>query len=447
MKIKIKKSMFEEMYIIFFVFVLVFAPPILPKTNLILAAICMMLLLTKYKRNFSRVLYKSGEIHWIITIIVFVGYALTTILINSLVFDDMVQLGHYTALFNRFLVLTVTLVACTTYFICYTEKKAMDVKKYITYVVRAGLIQAIFVYASLLIDPIHDFFLYFLRLFGDSTLYENTWYVTIRSFGFAGTLVDTFGFGMGLIAGIALFYGVFYEKKYILYSLLIALAGTLDARTTLIIYLVSIVIVIIYFILNGKVGFVFKCGIALVLALVILNQVMPILQEVNIDTYNWLNAGIKSVQQLLEGDETSDSMAKLFSEKMWQIPESFQLIFGSGHSLYGARGYAHSDVGYINDLWFVGIVGMLFLYGSIGILIIKGYRRCQSILLKMCMIFFAGATLVFNIKGSAIGYNPGTAVLFSIIFMMNYFGEQKRKDVDSVCCKEAYSVENNEVKD
>lgn len=422
----------KKIYAVLYLFIMIFAPPFLPKTNLILSLYSILMILIKYRQSYQQILVPGGQKRWMASICFFLAYAIAVILINGIFFNDMVQISHYTALFNRFMVLTVTLVPCATYYICYMKSNHLGEEDFIRCMVYAALIEAGLVLFSFVFDDFHNLLLILLRRFGDSSLYENTWYILIRSYGFAGTLVDTFGFGMGLLAGISLIYGVLYKKIYTFFSLIIAIAGTIDSRTTLVIYAISIVLVLSYGVLKVKRKLLLYSLIGFAVMFILIRLMLQFLENINYATYIWVQDAWHEIRLLFESGESTGTFKVLFSDGFWQFPGFFQFLFGSGHSLYSAEGYAHSDVGYINDLWFVGIFGVFFLYGNLFQLVRKCYISFSNILIKLYCIFFVLSFLIFNVKGCAIGYNPGMAVILSAIFVISFLSKSKKNETRTI---------------
>ena len=110
-------------------------------------------------------------------------------------------------------------------------------------------------------------------------------------------------------------------------------------------------------------------------------------------------------------------MALLFRDDYWNYPPFPRILVGTGHSLYGATGYVHSDVGYVNELWLFGVFGCTLLYGSIAEMCIRLKKKTQVSMFEYAAVFIMAAYFFFNIKGAALGYNPGAVAMFLIIFI------------------------------
>lgn len=121
----------------------------------------------------------------------------------------------------------------------------------------------------------------------------------------------------------------------------------------------------------------------------------------------------------------------MFSGRSWNIPTGRILLFGSGHTIYGADGYANSDVGYVNDLWMGGIVGTILLYLAFGILFVKAFQNAQANWVRLLVLLFAASMLVFQVKANAIMFNAGMVVILPTLFLVIFQGKQKAKGESS----------------
>ena len=129
-------------------------------------------------------------------------------------------------------------------------------------------------------------------------------------------------------------------------------------------------------------------------------------------TAGWFQSGINSISNFLAGnksyDNSNDAMSALFNDDFWKLPPFPRVLIGTGHSLYLAEGYNHSDVGYINEIWIWGIIGCVVFYGTIikqcGVLM-----RNKNQLYSFIGIFLMLSYFFFNINAAALGYKPGPA--------------------------------------
>jgi hypothetical protein len=305
--------------------------------------------------------------------------------------------------------------------------------EFVQLVVYAGLIEAAFSLSALVSPGIKGFLINWMNRFSGGGN-SNTWYTTVRSYGFAISLTDLFGLAMGMIAGISFFYGFNYKKRYLLYSVLIMVAGTLSARTTIVIYAIALILTLFYGL--SKVSLKFLCRIIVIaVAMAIVSVKMLRYMETNVTpTTKWIMRGINDIVAIISNN-SAESSGKGFAEHLtskswWELPDGlFRLVFGTGHSRYGAEGYVHSDIGYVNDIWFVGLLGMLILYGSVVYINLKIYKKAKLEIQKFISLFTIISFLTFNIKGCALGYNPGPAVMFVNMFVASYYSNIGRNNI------------------
>ena len=431
MKIYIKRESLDRIIWTLYLFVVIFAPPIIPYPHLVLTAISVLLLVTEYRPYYKGIAVASTAYTWLLGMIVVAVYALTIPTAISMFLSDIVDTSHYISLFNRFAVLVVTIIPCSTLLLCKIYKSGYGIDFFLECIIKAGLLEGLTAVLAFLSPAVKDVFISLMRRNTDISLYNNTWYITVRSYGLAGTLVDLYGLGIAIIAGISFFYGVTRKRRYVIYSMLIAVAALLNARTGVIIYLAAVVFSLIYLIATSHIKSAGKAIIALIILYFFVQLVFSMISK-NQYTSGWLNSAVTDVQKFLDnatsGSQTAQNneIAKLFSQRYWQLPDNpIRVFLGTGHSLYETGGaYAHSDVGYINDIWFIGLLGVTFMYGMVVMRSVNIVRRSTNIIFRFAAIYILIAFFIFNIKGAAIGYNPGAASIFLLLFGMSYFSAQ-----------------------
>lgn len=406
-----------------YMFILIFAPPFIPYPHLLLTLFSFILLLTNYRNMAESVFKKSGICEWVIVMILLAAYTICIAFPISVACNDVVNISHYVSTINRYGVLVVTVSICAVFFICSMSKKRYGLDFCIECLINAGIIEGVLAILSFLSPSVKNFFIFLMEKFSDPSLYSNRWYITVRSYGFASTLVDVFGMGIGILAGICFFYGVNRKRKYIFVSLIIATATLLNSRTGLIIYVISIIITIFFTFKKENVRKMISILISLFLMFIFASEVIK-LMSTNEYTASWVNSGIDSIINFINGKSSAgnnnDAMSLLFQQNFWKLPSFPRIIFGTGHSLYEAEGYSHSDVGYVNELWLYGILGCILLYGEIIKLCVTTWKRSKDSVIKFSSIFLLVAYFFFNIKGAALGYNPGAVSMFIVIFICKY---------------------------
>lgn len=422
-RVLLTKEKIDKISYSLYLFVLVFAPPIVPYPHLFLTIFSFLMLATTYKRKVWIVLKRSGIYNWVLAMGLLAMYTVCVPFPISMLCNDIVNTSHYISVINRYGVLIVAVSVCVTYLLCKTDRDGYGYEFLLESLINAGVIEGVCAALAFLFPGVKSIFIFFMKQFSASNLYSNTWYITVRSYGFASTLVDVFGLGAALIAGICFFYGITRKKIYMAESIVIAIATILNSRTGLLVYLISIVLSLLYVLQKGDIRKIISTFIAIGLLIIAGSKILDIMST-NEYTAGWFQAGIKSIQNFMSGNRTSntsgDAMSMLFQDNFWKFPTFPRIIFGTGHSLYGAEGYAHSDVGYVNEIWLFGILGCLLLYGKIIEMCGMMKKSTRIPVFDYAAVFLLISYFFFNIKGAALGYNPGAVVMFFIIFVGTY---------------------------
>lgn len=427
---KIKKAKkIKQLWFVLYIFAVVFCPPILPRFDLILIAISAVLLFWKYRGKSIEIMQKSGMLFWVGALIVLACYTIAIpLLMSAFVYNDIVQLSNYTSACNRLGLLTLSLLICGSYLILELKRNGFGVEDFLKFTFWAGAVESAFSIMALLFPQVKRTLLMIMYLNTGNELYANTWYVTTRAYGFASTMVDLFGLGVSIIASVCFVYGIFKNKKYVLLSIFLIIPAVLNARTGLVLYGVCVIAVLLFLAVRGNLK---KLIVGLIVATIAVSGFQFLLNSDLLDdsTKGWITSGLDSFFSLFEtGEATSDSMGVLFQDAWWELPEGIRVIIGTGHSRYQADGYAHTDVGYVNEIWMFGVIGAIFLYCVIIKIIYRNvfnYNNNMALCISMVLLcqYFA-----FNVKGMVLSCTPGAMAMFLIAFVLGFFLRDERKN-------------------
>lgn len=411
------RNKIRDLILTLYIFIFLFGPPFFYKTNYILALISLSYLII-HNGKFLWIVKKSKMILWIRCITVLTLYSLLVIGFNDILAHDLVNKEHYISLFNRYYVFTLIMLSCGSFTIYIIRKWNYTWDDFIEILVFAALIESALTLLSFFNPRIKQIFIFLMSKYGGLSLDE--WFFTVRAYGFASTLVDLFGLCMGIIAGISFLYGFNVKKTYIIYSFIVLVAGVLNARTTVIIYLIAIMISVLTLITHLKIVKLLKIvSIVLIITGIFYYLLINVVSTTS-PTGGWIKEGFIGILDLITGNNSSkkDFSTYLVSAEKWKMPSGIRLLLGTGHSRYEAQGYIHSDIGYVNDIWFIGLIGASILYGTfiiIGLYAIKKGNTLQ----RKCVSFVLISAFVFNIKGCVIGGNMGTWTIFLLLYVTN----------------------------
>lgn len=428
MKINISKT---HVVLLFILFLFIFAPPIVPNIHYFLAVVSIGWVFINHK-FYLKILNTSAMKIWC-KATVGLSFYVVLITLGNVIYGDVVQTSHYISLYNRYLSVTIIIIPVSLIVIGYCSKKKVSYEKVMEIFITVGLIQGIMDLSAYFIPKIRNIYLWFLVNFSDASLYSNKWHLKRRVYGLAYCLTDEFGWGMGILSGMALIYGIEKNKKYIVYSLIIMLGGLINSRTTLVIYALAPIVILLFYIIKRRGKKFLKYVLVVGFWGAILVGAFKKFVNPSSISYQWILSGINDFVNTLFGRTrdvvSTDFSSKLFSDASLELPDLLRTIIGTGHSRYLASGYNHTDCGYINDIWFVGIIGALFLYIIIIRMLWIIYHNSASDLIKVLSIFLFTTFIVFNIKAGAICYNVGPAAFFSLLFISdNYVNTRTVKD-------------------
>ena len=166
-----------------------------------------------------------------------------------------------------------------------------------------------------------------------------------------------------------------------------------------------------------------------IIVVIAYNYILPIiidslLRSGNL-TFQWVGGGINEFVKVINREQGITD-ASFMSRIVSLSDNPFELIFGSGHSIYGTReilGYG-SDIGYLNWLWIYGIFGasIIFIY-MIGNMK-KAFIVEKNVCIKTMVVFSIIAYIVVMVKGNLLGSNPGTFATYLLVYAVLFWGEE-----------------------
>ncbi len=503
-----------DLPLVVLVFFLLFSPPIIPKINtaIIAAAVVFVALVVFHRKELKETIIDSDILKFVIVMAMFFIYVAIVTVINFFT-GEFVQLMHYITLWYRYFMIVPLLVVCSVYICIRCKKKNYNLYDLAMSYVYAGMLQFGLVFISLVIPAVKAAFIAFIYKNTGDIYLGTPWVMERRGFGFSNSFVDSFGFGMGIVAVLPLFFLKKTKEKIALFVPCLVLISLVNVRTGLIMAVIGLLFalpVIIKAFLESKVKIVATALVAVLLLCSFIGTVYvknpktlgwifeDVISFVGIDlpeettepeptTQNTDTTVVETttesttVETTEDSTETEDTTTEetietttdipsvtseesnsvynteneptqnnieettqagfwevlttpssqnntaelLFKDDFWSIPTGLALVFGTGHSVYGAEGYPHSDVGYINDLWTGGIVGTLILYAAFALLFIKAFRSSKDINVRCLILFFAVAILVFQVKANAIMFNAGINTILPMLFFICFQSKQK----------------------
>ncbi len=406
--------------LIIYMFLLLFAPPILKDINilLILFLFSFFVIIMKYRKELKEII-KSKHIKKILGLLfVYYIYYFGVIVINGIITNDWHFYNYLISTYSMVLVFPIITV-CATHIVLYIRKNNISFNELIKLIIISGLIQSFFTLLAFLFPAVKEVLVKIMYNNTGEQLYLNKYHIERRCFGFANNLLDSFGFGTGIIAVLPLFYSINNSKKWLISVPFLLMVPLVNSRTGLLIFAIGFVFWIIYIIKNrmfGKYRNIFILAALLAFTfLILVNMLSP-------KTMRWIINDFSSFFTDKKG--TADI---LFGADFWRLPSIVKCIFGAGlivaghGGLKGILGFT-SDVGYINEIWKTGIIGVILLLFTFYLLVrFSNKKLSKEYRIFMAFLFFA--SLVANIKFIVFSYSPGM-VIISIIAIFALISKQ-----------------------
>lgn len=400
------KKIFMEL----FLFLVVFAPPVFHFNIIfVLSLISVMGIAARRKRTLT---LRGG---WSLPLVACsLVYILAVVAMGELFGDASLEWNRLVFVYQLFVLIPLQFL-CAYYVDIYAKENRLSFDGVADLCIMAGVMQSVLVVLSYLFPAVQSFFLNLMIYRGNKTVYENIGISSYRSYGFADTLLDTFGYGMGILAGCCLL-----KEKQSAFSLFsmaaILFSVAVNSRTGIAVFFVALFVKMVCnwrsYLQNGR-CMVKLCAGGVLLVVVGIAFVHSKMFESQ--TVQWITAGFESVWSFFTGRKMQYRLGSmqnsLFGKDMWAVPErTVSLLFGEGHSIFGTKDAlgVQSDVGYINYIWVCGIIGTALFLLAIGMVFFRCCRESRTKFEKQVMLFLAFSFFLVFIKGNVLTHTAGT---------------------------------------
>lgn len=406
-----KKTIIDRCEIVAVIFMLMYNPPIWKtKSLLVLAIVSCVYIILNYRyiiRLFGRVLQQ-----YIVWIPLFI-YLFVVALSNN----------NKPLSLQSFIYLLIAVIPTSIMLTALVYKKGYDFQYYLDSILYAGLLQCIISILAFFSPGLKNILVNMMiagKVFQDGTY--SSYIMNLRIFGFSTGL--TFGMPAlhAFLAVIAFYLATNNQKKSVKYYIMVplfAFSGVINARTTVIIIGVGLIAYLIcnYNMLgNAKRLLQF---VVLSVAIVLIGFIgIVVLDTFSHATYVWFTEGLSQVLGFFSGDTTTGYFSYVTGSGKWIIPKDFNLITGFGIRVMGQNPIGPStDVGYVNDIFFGGIIYSTIIYSCIVyysydvLLKYKGYYI--NGFNRFITLYFILSLIVLNFKGYIIDLNN-----FFVLFIM-----------------------------
>lgn len=403
------------MYWVLFIFL--YNPPVVRNDLLIhiLAIMGAFTILRSYKNKKIFVnLLKETKI-W------FFSLALFFICIYLLVFDCIGRTADVA--YGRiyiYMILAIELVMIAFYICLYYWKTQKNWSILLKDLLIVGNIQGIIALVAFLNPSIKSSLTTLMFANGVDTI--NSYLLSVRFYGFATYLTSTTAIIQIVLGVIAIWMCFEKSYKYVIYVPLLFFSAIINARSTLVIGGIGIGLIILWKVNLKNKRIIKEIFITIIIIIFCKNIVIPKLHM--LDSWEWIQSGIDEIFSFFKGNESG--YFEYLNNKFFFPEKMSEFLFGTGHSVFRANVF--SDVGYVNDVWMIGVILTAILYLSYLAVIVSKYGKTIRTY-RFIKIFLALTFIIYNIKGIVIGNNE-IVRLSILIAVSTFFVTKSRKEVE-----------------
>lgn len=396
-----------------------YAPPIIPRINFLFALnVISILHLLRYRRSFVQKCAFGNRIF--VDYVICATFTMMYIIINSGlgIFVDFTDYSQMITMLYRWGLLFGSSIICSLYALVYRKAHSITKNHFVECILYASVGQTIIDVLMATIPRFKSFVLTLAYSTTGDSLIQNEWQVERRYNAFANNVLDTFGLCSAITAILA-FYLAATTKKAVYYAFFVILLipSALNSRTGLVLSFVGAALALPYVLQGKQIVKSISYIIVGIGAILLIWNVLPVISPI---TAQWVESGITSVLEVLGGESNrTDSMDKLFSSRFWLMPTAQYWIFGTGHNRYTVTGYPHTDVGYINDFWFGGLIGIAIQYMPFVYLAISARKATIQSMWKGLPIILFIILAIFNVKGIVTSANGGMLLYIMVLLILS----------------------------
>ena len=412
--------------LVVYTFLAIFQPPFLPIAFIyILGLYTIIWLYYNANKTTTIRIFKASKILWLSKIFLFFFFYILIIgTIDQILIEPALTISTRLRSINQLVVLSFIEFAFIWYLLIHFNRLNYNFRDIITIIIISGILQGIFALSAFTIPQLRKLYM----MFGDQTLYGNAYFIERRGYGFSMILIDTFGYGMGLIAGYMILLSWIKKKIMLILSLgLILFTIVINARTGIIVFLVAI---IIKFLSNKNIGKTICSIIFTAILSISLYSNVPVILEIgrmsDNATISWISGSFSDLYYLLNSSNTSTSLELDevgFLSNFIELPNNtFEFLFGTGHHVYDTESTLgfRTDIGYYNLLWEFGIIGTIAILLYLGWFIIQPFFITKDLELRRIALFNLITYSIVLMKAILIGFSPGGFINYLVTFSLYY---------------------------
>lgn len=406
-------SLLKQMGLLSFVFLFIYMPVAIAPFNIlhILAPISVFFLLFQYKSLFITIIKIRSIRQFIWINLLGLGYVFILFLFLD---ADIINLYYN-------VILLFEVVPIVLFIVSFLIKQKYDLLGLYNLLIVVGIVQSLIVVVIYILPEYKSLFMYT----NTNELYDDVIYKLgeFRFFGFGRNYAFSMPLFQGICVILSVVLSVYVSKKYILLLPLFAFSIIINARYAI----VSLFVILTILILYSRKRHLIKALLISIIIIISSNYLINFVANEaflskSYDSYTWLNAGFN---EILNYSRNESSTINALINDMWFFPPVEKILVGTGIVPFRRIGAQNSDIGYVQVIYFGGLLYFLLLFSSTILLVMrvtftnsdKSYNKL--ILLSIIIFFFLS-----NFKGNVYNVNEYLNG-FLLIFFFNivYFNK------------------------
>lgn len=389
--------------IIAYIFLFIFMPLVLLPFNVlhILVLWAFLFLLSSYKKEFISLLLSKD-------IAIFLGLnffiAIYTFLLSTFSSRD------YTTTFYAILTI-LEVVPCAIFIAIVLIKNRVSLYKFYDIVLLVGLLQVCWVIICLLSPTVRDWIISSSGSQGLEDVYSDV--MDFRLFGLARGYTFSMPLFQGLCVIISLVLAKYKSRKYYFLVPFFVISILLNGRIGLISLLVAPLVIFIFRLNKHFFREISAVALLILIAFFSVQQIKSI-ADGNSEMAlwaTWVSKGADEVMNYIATGEESGNIA--VASSMWFAPKGVELIFGTGENVFG-RINNGSDLGYVVNLYYGGIIFSIILYFAYLLFIIQATGK--DVVERIMLVSLAVFLLFANFKGNV--FRPNEIINGSVLLVV-----------------------------
>lgn len=321
---------------------------------------------------------------------------------------------------------------CAFFIVFYMSKYIINQDSLLRFCFNVACIQLFIVFITLLIPPIRTLI---LETSADSnTLITISQNGGMRSFGLASGYTSDLGMTLGLFSMVSLSIALYKKHtlvKMLFLSVLFAFGAAVNARTGLVSPVIFLFFLSALFIFNIipviRLSLISLCAVLIFFAFAGMFDLESVLEDFGrlIDMVDEL---IALSQGNLTGTFKNLGLMHFFPEK------NSDFWFGTGMNVFDRDGVIGSDIGYVNDIYQMGLFNLLIVLLLFFKLHSKSFRLFKAQLGYPFILALYVSLFVFYFKGVGFGSNSMTNFLIIItvgLYNLNKLDKKEYVKIES----------------